>query len=293
MPPDRAARGRPLAHSRRPFASKSPRMSASERIRVVDESRTRSNCVELQRLERVDGRKLVDDQERPAGPRHAYELGDDRLRLRRVVQRPHRRRKVERERVERQRLAVADDHLAVGRRVGARPGRRLLVDFDGDHRSDPGGQSERKGAGSGADVQRPLVAAQRQQPLQVLGEGRGAPPPVARHGLRSGSFERHQSLHPRCIVPDPAGELVRDRPCDACVLLERHAVADERHRGSGRQLGRELDGEPHPSTPFRRSADGRRRPAPPCRSDPAAARRRTRPGRRRSTCRRSATNRRP
>ncbi len=68
---------------------------------------------------------------------------------------------VERERGERERLAVTGDDLDVRRRFATRAGRKLLVLLERDDLSDPRRECEGERTRAGADVEHPLVAAER------------------------------------------------------------------------------------------------------------------------------------
>ena len=53
-------------------------------------------AVELEGFERIGRRQLVDDEDMAARPGDSGQLGDDELRPRDVVERPHRPREIER-----------------------------------------------------------------------------------------------------------------------------------------------------------------------------------------------------
>ena len=73
--------------------------------------------VELEAPDRVDVAELVGDQDAPAGPRHARELGDDELRATDVVEDAQAADEVEVAVREVERLGVPDDERAALRGV--------------------------------------------------------------------------------------------------------------------------------------------------------------------------------
>ena len=148
-----------LRCSTSPFASKSARRSPSASTRVVDGSRARSKRFSSNAASGSTGAIWSTTSSSAAGLDHARQLGDQQLGATRVVQRAQRRGEVEREVVERQLLAVADDDLDVRRSVRSRPLGHRRVDLERDDLAHARRERVGERAGSGADVERALLAA--------------------------------------------------------------------------------------------------------------------------------------
>ena len=201
-------------------------------------------AVEGERLERVGGRDLVDDEHTAARPRHARQLGDDELRARDVVQRAHRRGKVERGvRGNGSTVAVPLDELDVREQRGRS---RASASSSGTGSTPTTSRTSGASASASApaprsDVERALVASRLDERAHLLGE------PAARSSWRAAKRSAVRTNRsgvdddtpcPRRRAVDAAEKLVVDRAGDACMLLGEHAVV-RRVRPAFRPAGRD------------------------------------------------------
>src|SRR5262249_7135468 len=122
----------------------------------------------------IFGAELVDDENAAAGPHDPRELGDDEVRAVDVMERPQRSGEVEGGVVEVELAGVADDEGDIpGDREAPRALDTLRVDLDRDDLAHVRRERERQRAEAAADVERPLVAARKDEVADPLRE-RGA-----------------------------------------------------------------------------------------------------------------------
>jgi hypothetical protein len=118
-------------------------------------------AVPLEAGDRIDVAELVGEQDPAATASDSGELGDDELRTADVVEDPQTAHEVEVAVGERERLRVADDEAAAGRRVLASRFEVLLGRVDAHHVADQWGERVRERAGAASHVERPFVARDR------------------------------------------------------------------------------------------------------------------------------------
>ena len=138
-------------------------------VRVGEQPRVRRvaralEAVELEAPRRVDVAELVGEQDPPAGPGDARDLGHDELRPADVVEHAQAADEVEVPVRERKRLRVSQHERAPVRRVLARGGREVLLGgVDADDLADERRERVGERAGAAADVERALVTAERRE----------------------------------------------------------------------------------------------------------------------------------
>src|SRR4051794_21678573 len=120
--------------------------------------------VDLQRLEWVGRRELIDDEQPAAPPGDPCELREHPLRMRDMVEGPQRCSEVERLVVERKggRISLHELDVAELRRALATEREQLGNGVDADHLADDRRQGDREGSRRGSGVER-TVAARREQ----------------------------------------------------------------------------------------------------------------------------------
>ncbi len=129
-------------------------------------------AVDGERLERVGGSDLVDDENAASRPGHPRQLGDHELGTGDVVERPDGRGEVERLRRERQRRRVRLHELDIPESGGpfACMREQLGDPVDPDALSHERREREGERAGARTDVQRTLVAARLNEHAHLLGK---------------------------------------------------------------------------------------------------------------------------
>ena len=152
----------------RPLASKRWRKSTSGSVRVCDGSRARSKRSSSNAASGSIGCDLIVDEHAAARSSHARQLGDRRLGVRDVVQRPPRAGEVERAGLERQLGRVALDERDVRRCVAAGSLQQLGDDVDADDLADERRQRERERSRARAAVDRTLVPGRSDEPPKLL-----------------------------------------------------------------------------------------------------------------------------
>jgi len=125
-------------------------------------------AVDRERLQRVDGSQLVDDEHGPARPGHPSELRDDELGSMDVVERAQRPSEVERRVGEGQMCRVRLFKRHVRRRTLMRACEQLGLHVDADRLRDVRCKRERERTRTGPDVEHALVAARLHEREHLL-----------------------------------------------------------------------------------------------------------------------------
>ncbi len=160
-------------------------------------------AVERERLQRVGGRDLVDDEDAAAVPNHADELGQQTFGPGDVMERAERAAEVELAVAERKRQCVGLDEARVRR--GSSPSllEQLLDAIDADDLANVRRERDRERSCAAAEVDRPLVAAGEHERVHALCELLGAR--VLQGGERVGGSSEAVVSHRRRLAAHAPG----------------------------------------------------------------------------------------